>query len=124
MSSPPVTAFRYEAVDARGKARPGIVDAQTPRQVRDRLRADGLFPTAIEPAQHARADSTSNVRIAPALTALVTRQLATLVRSDMPLDQALAVHCCNGRERLRTSAGPTSQRHSMRVNSSQMSAYS
>ena len=35
MSSPPVTAFRYEAVDARGKARTGIVDAHTPRQVSD-----------------------------------------------------------------------------------------
>jgi general secretion pathway protein F len=90
MSSPPVTAFRYEAVDARGKPRTGIVDAQTPRQVRDRLRADGLFPTAIEPAQHASAGATSNVRVPPALTALVTRQLATLVRSGMPLDQALA----------------------------------
>ncbi len=92
MSSNPTTPFRYEAVDARGKSRSGILEAQTPRQVRDRLRADGLFPTAIEPAGVAseHAGAVSRLRIAPALIALTTRQLATLAHSGMPLDQALA----------------------------------
>ncbi len=92
MSSAPISAFRYEAVDARGKSKSGIVDAQTARQVRDQLRADGLFPTAIEPANVAvEGDgAVSRLRIAPALVALTTRQLATLVQSGMPLDQALA----------------------------------
>src|SRR5512133_1889557 len=91
MSSVPTSAFRYEAVDARGKQRTGIVDAQTSREVRDRLRADGLFPTAIEPANVAveHAGTMSRSRLAPALVALTTRQLATLVHSGMPLDQAL-----------------------------------
>jgi general secretion pathway protein F len=92
MSSPPITAFRYEAVDARGRSRSGIVDAQSPRQVRDRLRADGLFPTAIEPADVASdgAAGVSHARLPAALVALTTRQLATLVQSGLPLDQALA----------------------------------
>ena len=85
-------AFRYEAVDARGRSRSGIVDAQSPRQVRDQLRADGLFPTAIEPADVAvaAAGGSSRTRLPAAVVALTTRQLATLVHSGMPLDQALA----------------------------------
>ena len=89
-------AFRYEAVDASGKARRGSIEAQTARQVRDRLRGEGLFPTAIEPSSAAAAGDggaaggiADRTRLPAALVALSTRQLATLVRSGMPLDQAL-----------------------------------
>ncbi|HYQ99662.1 MAG TPA: type II secretion system inner membrane protein GspF [Casimicrobiaceae bacterium] len=84
-----MTAFRYEAVDARGKARAGVLDAETERQVRDRLRGLGLFPTAIEAAGSA-GGAADRTRLSAASLALVTRLLATLVRSGMPLDQALA----------------------------------
>ena len=43
-------AFRYEAVDATGRPRRGLLDAASARAVRDVLRGDGLFPTALEPA--------------------------------------------------------------------------
>ncbi len=87
-----MAAFRYEAVDARGKARAGVLDAETERQVRDRLRGLGLFPTAIEAASGAGAGAgaVDRTRLPAASLALVTRLLATLVRSGMPLDQALA----------------------------------
>jgi len=88
----PIPAFRYEAVDARGKPCRGLVDAETVRQVRDRLRGDGLTPTVIEAAGVAAAPAggVDYRRIAPTLLALSTRQLATLLRSGMPLDQALS----------------------------------
>jgi general secretion pathway protein F len=84
-------AFRYEAVDGRGKLRQGTLDAGTPRQARDRLRADGLFPTLVEPvaATAGQAGAGGTTRLPVALVALSTRQLATLVGSGMPLDQAL-----------------------------------
>ena len=42
-------AFRFEAVDAQGRLRPGAARRRQPRaQVRDRLRADGLTPTAVD----------------------------------------------------------------------------
>ena len=87
-----ISAFRYEAVDARGKARRGLVDAESVRQVRERLRSDGLTPTVIEAAGLASASEgvVDRRRIAPTLLALTTRQLATLLRSGMPLDQALS----------------------------------
>jgi len=84
-------AYRYEAVDARGKTRRGLVDAQTPRQVRDQLRGEGLFPTLIDVAGgEGGGQARERLRLPPLLVALATRQLATLARSGMPLDQALA----------------------------------
>jgi general secretion pathway protein F len=85
-----MSAFRYEAVDGRGKLRQGTLDAGTARQARDRLRAEGLFPTLVETVAAAvPAGAGGSVRLPVALVALSTRQLATLVGSGMPLDQAL-----------------------------------
>ena len=81
--------FRYEAVDQAGRARRGMLDAGSARAARDALREDGLFPTAIEPSTGAAEGRIDATRLAPAVLALVTRQLATLVASGMPLDQAL-----------------------------------
>ncbi|HZI84083.1 MAG TPA: type II secretion system inner membrane protein GspF [Casimicrobiaceae bacterium] len=83
-------AFRYEAVDGAGRVRRGLLEAASARAARDELRGEGLFPTAVDAmstAARARSDAT---RLAPGILALTTRQLATLVSSGMPLDQALA----------------------------------
>ena len=85
-----MTAFRYEAVDAAGKSRHGIVAAETARQVREQLRGAGLFPTAITAANNGEPEAIDRTRLPPASLSLVTRLLATLTRSGMPLDQALA----------------------------------
>ena len=85
-----MAAFRYEAVDAAGKPRRGMLDAPNARAVRDQLRGDGLFPTAIEPAVSIAARRTEATRLGSAALSLTTRQLATLVASGIPLDQALA----------------------------------
>ena len=82
-----MNAFRFEAVDAQGRLRSGLVEAENARAVMERLRADGLTPTTIDPARQ-RAGA-AQARISGSALALVTRQLATLVQSGMPLDQAL-----------------------------------
>lgn len=83
-------AFQYEAVDARGKIRRGALEAESPRAVRDQLRGDGLFPTAITAANAVdTASAIDRTRLPRVVVTLATRQLATLVRSGMPLDQAL-----------------------------------
>ena len=84
-----MAAFRYEAVDAVGRPRRGMLDAANVRAVRDQLRGDGLFPTAIEPAAAAAARRSEATKLGSQVLALSTRQLATLVASGMPLDQAL-----------------------------------
>jgi general secretion pathway protein F len=85
-----MAAFRYEAVDAAGKSRQGLIDAETARQVREQLRGAGLFPTAITAANNGGAEAIDRTRLPAASLSLVTRLLATLTRSGMPLDQALA----------------------------------
>ena len=90
-------------IPLRGRRRARQAEARigsTPkraRQVRDRLRAEGLFPTAIDAEgapTRARRPATlptvERLRLPAAQVALSTRQLATLVRSGMPLDQALS----------------------------------
>ena len=84
-----MSAFRFEAVDAQGRLRHGLLDADSARAARDRLRADGLTPTALDPAPE-RGTPMQRVRLPAAALALFTQQLATLVQSGMPLDQALA----------------------------------
>ncbi len=90
-------AFRYEAVDAQGKLQRGRTEAESARHLRDRLRAEGLFPTAIDAEGTAATGdgtdvslATQRLRLPAQQVALATRQLATLVRSGMPLDQALS----------------------------------
>ena len=83
-----MSAFRYEAVDAQGRLRQGSLDADNLRSVLERLRADGLTPTAVDAAPER--DATSRARLPAATLSLFTQQLATLVQSGMPLDQSLA----------------------------------
>ena len=85
-----MAAFRYEAVDAAGKSRHGLIDAETSRQVREQLRGEGLFPTAIEAASFASTGAVERTRLPAATLSLLTRLLATLTRSGMPLDAALS----------------------------------
>ena len=82
-------AFRWEAVDDRGRVSQGVLEAASARAARDQLRAGGLTPTAVAEAA-ARADALQHTRLPAALVTLTTRQLSTLVQSGMPLDQALA----------------------------------
>jgi general secretion pathway protein F len=84
-----MSAFRWEAVDARGRISQGVLEAANSRAARDQLRAGGLTPTAVAEAA-ARVDSLTHTRLPAPLVTLTTRQLATLVQSGMPLDQALA----------------------------------
>src|SRR4029450_7254456 len=83
-------AFRYEAVDAQGTSRRGLIDAETSRQVREQLRGEGLFPTSIEAANLGSGGAIDRTRLPAATLSLVTRLLATLTRSGMPLHSSLA----------------------------------
>jgi general secretion pathway protein F len=84
-----MSAYRWEAVDGQGRVKSGVLEAETPRAVRDQLRAAGLTPTAIVAAP-AAGEAASGVRLPAPLLAMTTRQLATLTQSGLPLDQALA----------------------------------
>src|SRR5579872_5455933 len=86
-------AFEYTALDTGGKERKGILEGDTPRHIRQLLRERQLLPVTVnEVAQReaTRQRSFSFVRrVAPADLSLFTRQLATLVRAGLPLEESL-----------------------------------
>ena len=86
-------AFEYTAVDSGGRQRRGVLDGDTARQVRQTLRDRGLIPLAVAEVVEKQAGGRPTLSfrrgISPMDLALVTRQLATLVRSSMPLEESL-----------------------------------
>ena len=80
--------FAYRALTAAGRARGGVIDADTVRAAWQELRARGVYPTDLHeaaPAAHAWARRPSAAERAAAL-----RQLATLVGAGLPVAEALA----------------------------------
>jgi general secretion pathway protein F len=88
-----VGAFEYTALDTAGKERSGILEGDTPRHIRQLLREQQLLPVAVtEVAQkEARRQRSFSFlrRVAPQDLSLFTRQLATLARAGLPLEEAL-----------------------------------
>lgn len=87
-------AFEYVAVDPRGAEKRGVMEGDSPRQVRAQLRDLSLLPvTVTEVAEKkTRGKDGGLVRrasLSAADLSLITRQLATLTRSGLPLEEAL-----------------------------------
>lgn len=84
-------AYEFVATDDSGREQRGVLDGDSPRHVRARLRERGLFPLAVDEVRRDSAPGRPqrSHRVSPATLALVTRQLATLVRAALPLEEAL-----------------------------------
>src|SRR5262249_13822614 len=86
-------AFEYTALDNGGKERKGILEGDTPRHIRQLLREKQLLPVTVsEVAQkEARRQPYFSLTrgVSTAGLSLVTRQLATLVRAGLPLEESL-----------------------------------
>lgn len=88
-----MAAFEYQALDASGRATRGISQGDSSRQVRQRLRAQGLVPLTVE-AVRERSQGQVRVRrrrhkLNQTDLTLVTRQLATLLSAGLTLEEAL-----------------------------------
>jgi len=90
-----MAAFDYQAVNSRGKTVKGVIEGDTPRQVRGLLRDKGLMPTEVTPSLKKTKEAANKSRFAGrtkvsvAELALITRQLATLVESGLPIEESL-----------------------------------
>jgi general secretion pathway protein F len=87
-------AFRYEAVDAAGATRKGVLNADNARAARADLRTQGLTPLKVETIG-AQVDASGvarsrgfGERLSQNELALFTRQLASLLEAGLPLEQA------------------------------------
>ncbi|MGA0734437.1 MAG: type II secretion system F family protein, partial [Steroidobacteraceae bacterium] len=92
-----MAAFEYTALDAHGREVRGVQEGESPRQVRQWLRDQQLLPMQVTAVTNSnvtqrglgkRSSFTRN-RISNADLALLTRQLATLVKAALPLEDAL-----------------------------------
>ncbi|KQO19566.1 type II secretion system inner membrane protein GspF [Acidovorax sp. Leaf78] len=92
-------AFSFEALDAQGQTRKGLMEADTAKAARGLLRAQALVPLSVEMVQTGQSTQggapglgqrlfTRPVFGATALS-IWTRQLAGLVSSGLPLERAL-----------------------------------
>jgi general secretion pathway protein F len=86
-------AFEYTAVDPRGKERKGVIEGDTPRRVRQQLREKNLIPVSVTEVAEKESTRQQSFTIRRSMTAadlaMITRQIATLVQSSMPLEEAL-----------------------------------
>lgn len=89
-------AFEYRVLDTRGRERKGVEEGDTARQVRQQLREQGLIPLEVEEVKKRGKEVGGGGRhsfqrgVSATDLALITRQLATLVGSGIPLEEALA----------------------------------
>jgi general secretion pathway protein F len=87
-------AFEYSALDESGRSKKGVLEGDAPRQVRQQLRDRGWVPLAVqEVAQREKRERSLPAFLHRGISAtdlaLITRQLATLVRAALPLEECL-----------------------------------
>ncbi len=92
--------FEYKALTTDGGTKTGIVDADSPKDARTKLRRDKLLVTTLKEAKSVRGPSLTNTlrrlqgvnspnRKRNEQVAAITRQLASLIASGIPLAEAL-----------------------------------
>jgi general secretion pathway protein F len=88
--------FAYRGLAANGRSVAGVVDADSVRTARGKLRERGIFPTDLAEEEHAVKRTLSDYlpsfgrRIPPSELSLLTRQLSSLLGAGVQLVDALA----------------------------------
>ncbi len=86
-----MTAFEYQALDHAGKTRKGILSADSQRLARRELLDAGLTPLRLDSigAEQQRRDRGGKAKFSQRDLVLATRQIATLVNSATPVEEAI-----------------------------------
>ncbi len=86
-------AYQYVAVDPGGKEHRGVLEGDTPRHVRQLLRERQLLPVEVAEIEERERKTKRQFSLFKGISgldlALLTRQLATLAKAGLPLDEAL-----------------------------------
>jgi general secretion pathway protein F len=89
-------AFRFEAINQQGKTSQGVVDGDSLRLARVRLRDMGLIPVKVEPLSEKTDTKQSSkalfqrARVSNYEQSQLTRQLSTLLNAGLNIEQSLA----------------------------------
>jgi len=87
-------AFEYTALDAAGRERRGVIEGDTVRHVRSQLREQQLLPVSVsEVVAREKTKQSARFALGSGVSAtdlsLLTRQIATLARAGLPLEETL-----------------------------------
>lgn len=92
-----MAVYAYKGLDSRGKAVKGIRDADSAKALRNILKRDGVLATEILEQSEAAKQAARDIdlsrlfrRVSTLDVAIATRQLAVLLRSGVPLVEALS----------------------------------
>ena len=117
-------AYSFEALDAQGETRRGVMEADTAKAVRSLLRAQSLVPLQVPPVSSGVAANEqsfgwsqrafSRAVFTSTGLAIWTRQLAGLITSGLPLERALTALTDEAGERARAPPGGRAARRSQR----------
>jgi general secretion pathway protein F len=99
-------AYKFEALDAEGRSKSGLMEADNAKAARAQLRAQSLVPLEVAPVSQAANDAQASRfsrRVFTSTTLAVwTRQMAGLVGSGLPLERSLTAlmeDCEDARQR-------------------------
>ncbi len=89
-----MAAFEYKALNTKGRQKKGVMEGDNSRQIRQRLKEQGLVPvevieTKVKNASAGKSGSGFKRGISTKELSLITRQLSTLVQASMPLEECL-----------------------------------
>lgn len=93
-----MTAYQYTALDKKGKRVKGVLEADSPRLVREQLREKSLTPLTVDAvsgkpktleAKKATGFRFLRKKVSAADLSLITRQMATLLQAGIPVDEVL-----------------------------------
>ncbi|MFT5541787.1 MAG: general secretion pathway protein F [Glaciecola sp.] len=89
-----MAAFAYKAMDANGKSKNGVLEGDNARQIRQQIRESGFIPLEVEQVAEQEKKSQESfslfkAKISAGELALLTRQMATLIESALPIEEAL-----------------------------------
>jgi general secretion pathway protein F len=92
-----MAVFVWRGIDPRGRTVKGVLDADNPKALRTTLKRDGVLVTEVVEESVARVKKDREVdlsnlfkRVSTLDIAMMTRQLATLLKSGIPLVEALS----------------------------------
>ena len=87
--------FEYKAIDASGKTKKGLIEADNPKAARGKIKKQGLLVTEVSEKSAANSSSAKNSismlfgGVGVADLSLMTRQLSSLIKANIPLVEAL-----------------------------------
>ncbi len=85
-----MAAFEYQALDQNGKKQKGVLSSDSLKSARRELRKQGLTPINVEASKEKAAKKSRGRKLTSKDSVLLTRQMAMLISSGTPVEEALA----------------------------------